>query len=231
MKVTTEACLFGALIARELEKEEKMEREEEKENKTLLDIGAGTGLLSLMLAQKTRNYTFKTVELDKEAAKQCKENFQISPWNNRLEVFQSSIQEFEKNKGKSYDIVISNPPFYENQLKGDNPSKVRAHHSSDLSLEELFQISGRILKTGGHFWVLIPVYRIQEAIKWSHENQFHIHRKIWIKSSIQSNPLRIILDLVNQIPETKIPEIEIAIRESDNTYTQDFKGLIEDYYL
>ena len=129
MKVCTDSCLFGAWVAEYLE-------QEKNSLKTILDIGTGTGLLSLMLAQKT-TANIDAVEIEEAASLQASNNFLASPWNNRLQVYHAPIQLFKPIHPKSYVFIICNPPFYENNLKTDNQLKNLALHSEALSLANL----------------------------------------------------------------------------------------------
>src|SRR6476620_3970566 len=120
MKVCTDACLFGAWVASEIRNED-LER--------VLDIGAGTGLLSLMIAQNS-DAVIDAVEIDDHAYSQVVDNFSSSPWNDRLRVHHCSVQQFEP--GCKYDLVISNPPFYEHSLRSPDSKKNMAMHSTHL---------------------------------------------------------------------------------------------------
>jgi tRNA1Val (adenine37-N6)-methyltransferase len=102
-----------------------------------MDIGAGTGLLSLMYAQKNPGAIIDAVEIDEAASKQAKENFDASPWKDRLNNYNVSIQEFASTASKKYDLIFSNPPFYENALESVDEKRNLALHSSDLGFEDL----------------------------------------------------------------------------------------------
>ena len=136
MKVCTDACLLGAFAANRLPL--TVHR--------LLDIGTGTGLLSLMLAQRNLNAVIDAVEIDEAAAEQAKENFNNSPWKERLNVHNEPIQKFAKSINKKYDVIICNPPFFENDLKSNDNQRNLALHSAALSLEELISIVGFLLE-------------------------------------------------------------------------------------
>ena len=128
MKVCTDSCLFGAWVASLIEKKEI-------NPETILDIGTGTGLLSLMLAQKT-NAGIDAVEIDSNAFEQAKENILFSPWKDQIKIFNADIKQW--NAPTKYDLIISNPPFYENDLLPEDDGKNISKHSAALNLEELF---------------------------------------------------------------------------------------------
>ena len=131
MKVTTDACVFGAWITEEI-KSQKLKV------KSVLDIGAGTGLLSLMLAQKNPEMKIDAIEIDKDAAEQAKVNSGSSPWKEQINIIQADVKEYSFEK--EFDLIISNPPFYEKEIRSATDSKNVAHHSDNLTLKELLMI-------------------------------------------------------------------------------------------
>src|SRR5262245_58656662 len=126
MKVTTDGCLFGAWVA-------ASKAGNAAAGKHVLDIGTGTGLLSLMYAQKHPHAQIDAIEIDEAAAQQAADNFAASPWQKRLQLIHSDIKDYRPSH--PYDTIISNPPFYENQLSSGNAKKNMAHHSSSIGLE------------------------------------------------------------------------------------------------
>lgn len=229
MKVTTDGCLFGAYAAHwslsnwvnKLLKEDYL---------NILDIGSGTGLLSLMTAQTNSTAIIDAIEIDPNAAKQSKENFNASPWKNNLQVHQLSIQDFIFSNIKKYDLIISNPPFYEQQLKGDNQLKNTAHHSEDLPLNELFVCVNKLINANGYFIVLLPFYRTNEAIKIAETNHLFLQQKVLVKQTPKHNYFRSILIFNGTKIENIIEEI-ITIKDDKNQYTPRFQQLLEAYYL
>ena len=153
MKVCTDACLFGAWTAA---------CGSQLKAHSLLDIGTGTGLLSLMLAQKLPDVIIDAIEIDQAASQQAKENFEASPWKERLNVYNTSIQQFASTAKHKYDIIICNPPFYENDLKRNNAKRNMALHSAEIRLEELIKISGDLLKDDGKLFILINYNRTEK---------------------------------------------------------------------
>jgi len=151
MKVCTDACVFGAWA-------------EVAGANRILDIGTGTGLLSLMAAQRNPEARIDGVEIDADACEQTRQNFEASPFHERLKVYHSSIQDFTPDF--SYDAIICNPPFFQNDLKSPDPKVNKAHHAATLNLQELFASVDRLLSAEGQFHLLLPPYesRVSELI-------------------------------------------------------------------
>lgn len=218
MKVCTDACLFGAWVAEKISGYTSI--------KNILDIGAGTGLLSLMLAQKT-TAAIDAVELNKEAALQAAENFNASPWKERLQVYETSIYDF--NPGKKYDCIISNPPFFEDDLRSSNASKNAAKHDTTLMLDELLHQIKRLLKDDGIASVLIPFHRTAYLEKIISDNGFFVHEKLLVKQSVEHNYFRSQLIFSRQLKEPVIKEL--FIHNAERQYSDEFTTLLKNYYL
>jgi len=222
MKVTTDGCVFGAWIAAKA-------RNEGFNIKHCLDIGTGTGLLSLMLAQQS-GAEINTIEIDKDAFEQASSNVAASPWHSRVKVLQGDARAFAF-PGK-YDFIMSNPPFYENELKGDDARKNIAHHSEDLSLTELLSVIKQNLAPHGIFCLLLPYKRNDVIKKMLLEKDLAILQMVFVRQSVKHDYFRIILsgslDTEKQA-ETLIDEI--AIWDDKQQYTNEFTHLLEDYYL
>src|SRR5690606_34388523 len=145
MKVTTDGCLFGAWVADQLSAR--------KASGNLLDIGAGTGLLSLMIAQKNSLLNIDAIEIDVEASKQAEENFSSSPWKERLSIIHDDASTHQFTK--PYDYAISKPPFYENELKSPDPGRKLAHHEG-IAISSLLDVIRKNLSSKGRFFLLLP---------------------------------------------------------------------------
>ncbi|HEX6849217.1 MAG TPA: methyltransferase, partial [Chitinophagaceae bacterium] len=155
MKVTTDACLFGAWVANEIKNVHKDSFGEELRVKYCLDIGTGTGLLALMLAQKVSG-EINCVEIDAAAAKQAQENADLSPWGKRIFIMTGDAKKMVETFGKDFDLIISNPPFYEKEIRSASGSKNIAHHSDELTLKELLALIENYLEPTGNFFLLMP---------------------------------------------------------------------------
>lgn len=218
MKVCTDACSFGAWIA------EKVKNQNSK-IKNVLDIGTGTGLLSLMLAQKS-NANIDAVETDESAATQAGQNFAASPWKERLKIYNTTINEFKRDY--LYDLIISNPPFFENDLKSSNNKRNLALHSSELTLEELLQAITLNLKNDGHFAVLLPYHRT-EYFETIAKQKYFLQEKVLVKQTPGHDYFRSML-LFSPFP-TQTNQYEIIIREKEKQYSNEFTELLKEYYL
>jgi tRNA1Val (adenine37-N6)-methyltransferase len=195
------------------------------EVRSVLDIGAGTGLLSLMLAQKS-DAQIDAVELDEQAAEQAAENFANSPWPERLQLIQGDAKFL--SFGKKYDCIISNPPFFDNDLKSINAQRNLALHSEALSLAELVSIIQNNLTNQGLFAVLLPFHRQQEMIALAEKSDLFLLEKISVKQSDKHSYFRIMLLFGKQ--QATVCASEIPIREDEN-YSATFRQLLADYYL
>lgn len=240
MKVTTDGCLFGAWAAGELRVKSRESGVALRQAQDLelgvmsrdhvLDIGAGTGLLSLMIAQENPKLIIDAIEIDKEAYEQAKENIKGSPWSDRIHVIHSDIKEFQSQQ--QYDIIVSNPPFYENELKSGNSKKNKAHHDDALLLDDLLTIIQQHLKPNGQFYLLLPYKRNSEIDSSIAKNKLNIKQKLLVKQSTQHNYFRILLSGTHaENKNADFTTSEIAIRNDEESYTPQFITLLKDYYL
>lgn len=227
MKVTTDACLFGSWVAQRISGLKK-------ESITILDMGTGTGLLSLMVAQQNKNCHIEAVEVEEMAASQANENVRASPWQDLITVKCEDIREYKaENK---FDIIISNPPFYENELKSNDSGKNLAHHGEGLQLREVPEILKKLLKKNGRFYLLLPFKRNEEL-----KNLFLAHRLVieemtFVRQSVKHNFFRIMVsgslqEKGNKKGTSETSLEELVIKDQKDDYTPDFTRLLKDYYL
>jgi tRNA1Val (adenine37-N6)-methyltransferase len=219
MKVCTDACLFGAWTAA---------GGSPLTAHPSLDIGTGTGLLSLMYAQKNPDAKVDAVEIDEAAAGQAKENFDASPWKERLQVYNGSVQQFAGTVNNMYDVIISNPPFYESSLKSDDVKRNLALHSKELTLDELITIADKLLNDDGSFFLLLPYQRTGD-LKELITGKFFIKENVFIKQTPKHNYFRSMFWITKQFASER--QSEIIIMSDRKEYSDEFKGLLKDYYL
>jgi len=214
MKVCTDACLFGALLPKIA-------------NGNTLDIGTGTGLLSLMLAQKSPNIKIDAVEIDKDAYEQALINFAESNWNDRLSIFHNDICSYKSSY--QYDFIFSNPPFYENDLKSNDDKRNLAMHTAGLKYEDLLSNVKRLLDLNGSFAVLLPssaeIKFIDKAAKFG----LFATEITRFKQSTKHSFFRSVILFLREEKQTLIKEI--SIKDEQNNYTDNFKDLLRNYYL
>lgn len=216
MKVSTDACIQGAWtpIAEKV--------------RFVLDIGAGTGLLSLMQAQRKNDIYIDAIELDREAAQQAKENFSASPWADRLNIIHADVKDYLSLR--KYDMVICNPPFFMNSLLGDNAERNAARHTITLSYDDLLAAIDSVLESDGFASVMLPT---TEHEAWAHllkQNGWRIHRRLFVKPKANSVPNRVITISSKVMPEKLIDE-QLVIYAAQNQYTPDASDLLSPFYL
>ena len=220
MKVCTDACVFGAHVAAFIEHESMVIND-------ILDIGTGTGLLSLLLAQKT-DANIDAIEIDTAAAMQAEQNFKNSPWSDRLRVFNTDVLQYQT--GKKYDCIIANPPFFEDDLHSPDERKNKARHDVSLSLDQLVKVIDEHLATDGFFAVLLPFHRADKFIAVAEKNQLYLLKELKLQHTKKHPMFRAVLYFTRRKP-IHIAEETLAIKDIDGNYTMAFKTLLKDYYL
>ena len=224
MKVTTDACLFGAWATKEVECWKF-------EVSTILDIGTGTGLLSLMLAQKIHAH-IDGIEIDKATAGQAVENSAASPWKESINIIHGDVKDASVLSRKQYDVIVSNPPFYENQLSSPSTKKNIAHHDEGLLLPDLLQVISKKLAPEGLFCLLLPYKRVEEAKQLMEKNHLAITHITMVKQSTRHDYFRLFIEGSHAgKPGAHYTQDEIAIKDEKNEYTREFTELLKDYYL
>lgn len=223
MKVTTDGCLFGAWAA-------QMISQQNNNPLHCLDIGTGTGLLSLMVAQQNPGLTIEAVEIDPAAAAQAKNNIKNSPWQNQITVTTGDIREL--TFVRQFDVIISNPPFYENELKGKDEKKNKAHHDGSLLLAELMTVARQHLKPNGSLYMLAPFKRETEIKAVLKEHLFEIKYEVAVHQTAKHGCFRKIFKL-SLLPDFERDGnfVEIFIKNKEDKYSAPFESLLKDYYL
>lgn len=219
MKVCTDACLFGAWVV------ELLKNKSDNKEYSILDIGTGTGLLSLILAQEI-NCQIDSIEIDQGAAEQAAANFAASGFSEKLHIIHSDIKQYDNVK--TYDFIISNPPFFENDLKSTDPKKNLALHSVALGLTELMQSVKIRLKQDGFFTLLLPYHRKDEMIQVANKNGFYLFKSADIRQTDKHHYFRTFLAFQ---PKNEIPVSEEIIIQNNRVYTDRFIQLLKNYYL
>lgn len=216
MKVCTDACILGAWFSRKV-----------GDKKNILDIGSGTGLLMLMLAQHT-DAAIEGIEIDNKAFLQLQENIDQNEWRNRLKVYEGDVRYFDLTK--KYDFIITNPPFFENDLLSASKAEQTAKHSTELSFDDLIHVIGNKLSLEGSFGILLPFHRFNEFNEKAFRSGYRLKEKLIIRQSPKHQPFRAVLEYSRQ--EIINPqENELVIQGIEGTYTAAFTSLLKPYYL
>lgn len=219
MKVGTDGILLGAWVNL-------------PENAQILDIGTGTGLLALMLAQRSQtslHTKIDAVEIDEQAYQQATDNIKKSPWGDRLQTYHASIQNFAETSSQQYDLIISNPPFFENAYKSSQASRTLARHNDSLLQTDILQIAKQLLKPDGHLAVIYPTDLAYNFLSKAMDFDLWCDRQVNIKPTPQGSIKRIALEF----SKTQFPlqETMLTIEESKHIYTENYIALVKDFYL
>lgn len=220
LKVNTDSCVFGAWSAKKaLQLEFHITR--------CLDIGAGTGLLMLMLAQQFPG-PIDGVEIDKDSYEQAMENIKTSSWYDRLHLFHNDIKLFSALH--QYDFIISNPPFFESHLKSAKQKNNFAKHDDGLTLLDLLEVVDRNLTARGYLAVLLPYHRSDYFEELAAGYELFVTNKLLMRQSPQHPYFRTAL-ILNRKNKGLIKKEELTIRQTPVTYAPAFIALLKDYYL
>jgi tRNA1Val (adenine37-N6)-methyltransferase len=214
MKVCTDACILGALA-------------EYDRPLRIIDIGAGTGLLSLMLAQRYQ-CPIDAVEIYPPSCEEALINIQNSPWGDRVNIFCQRIQDFSTDN--VYDLIISNPPFYHGQKKADAAHKNLALHGDELPLSDLVKVVLRLMSPDGKFFVLLPPTETSTLTKMMRLAGANLAGQCRIRNSPGSAVFREVTSFSFK-NEIGCAMRELCIRDNQNEYSDDFINLLSPYYL
>ncbi|WP_162051993.1 tRNA1(Val) (adenine(37)-N6)-methyltransferase [Pontibacter pamirensis] len=217
MKVCTDSCVFGAAV-------------EVAGAQRILDIGAGTGLLSLMVAQRS-NATIDAVEINQDAQVQAAENFAISPWRERLHLHPVSLQTYAESCQVPYDIILSNPPFFLSSLKSPDAAKNAAKHTGELLFQDLLLFAQQHLTQNGKLYLLLPPAEAALFEESALAHGFSLAETTEVFTYRGGKCIRHIQRYTFSAPSAHVTK-QFYIREEDKaTYTNEFAALLREYYL
>ena len=201
----------------------------------ILDIGSGTGILSLMLAQRASDSIIDAIEIDNNAYLQSVENINNSPWKNRINIFNNSFQAFAEKSSCKYDLIISNPPYFENSLKSDCHKRTTARHTDSLSYEDLLSNAVDLLAENGIIALVYPIESHEKIKTIAKSLSLKFNDILFVKGNHSGKVKRVLAELTNQIDNTLSSDDfnnNILVIESQrHIYTQEYIGLTKDFYL
>ncbi len=198
-----------------------------QETQTILDVGTGTGLLALMLAQRS-NAKITAVEIDESACREALTNIENSPWPNQIKVLHTTFQEFEQSTNQRFDCIVSNPPYFENSSKPEDLNRKNARHNDGLPFTGLIEGSLKLLNINGHLSVILPVKMAEKFIETAACLGLFLNRTTWIKHNPEKPFHRRLLEFSRNITAT---DESILVIESQREYTDDYKNLTREFYL
>ncbi|NOR29365.1 MAG: methyltransferase [Lutibacter sp.] len=217
MKVGTDGVLLGAWA------------QLESNLFSVLDIGAGTGLIALMLAQKSNAELIDAIELNDEAYEQTVENFENSDWGDRLFCYHASLQEFSEEIDDTYDLIISNPPFYTSTYKELPKERAMARHTETLTYTELLSSVAKLLSENGSCAFIIPFEEATNFIFIAKGNNLCLNRITNVKGTENSKFKRSLVQF--SFLEKPIVKTELIIEIERHNYTDEYTALTKDFYL
>lgn len=195
----------------------------------ILDIGAGTGVITLMLAQRSHAEQIDAIEIDDEAYEQATDNFENSPWNDRLYCYHAGLDEFVDEMEEEYDLIVSNPPFYTDEYKSENSQRDLARFADAMPFEELAEAASVLLSDNGIFAVIIPFKEEEHFIRLAKENELYPLKITRVKGTPTTEIKRSLLAF-SRIQQDAITD-ELVIETARHQYTPEYIELTKDFYL
>lgn len=214
MKVSTDGVLLGAWT-------------DLKGKKHILDIGTGTGVIALMVAQRNHDAIITAIEIDKIAADEAQYNVNNSPWSDRIEIINGDFHDFYS--GDKFDLIISNPPFFNNGIKAPDHSRATARHCDTLDYSDILSRAGDILTDSGSIALVAPYDRLCDILHNASSNGLYATRITAVSGKPCKAPNRVLISLTVR-PTSPISD-SLIIRDENDSYTQEYIELTKDFYL
>lgn len=213
MKVGTDGVLLGAWA---------------EGGKRILDIGTGTGLIALMMAQRFPNAHIDGIDIDEDACRQASENVAESPFATRITIGNQCLQDFSSEQ--KYDSIVSNPPYYDSSLTCPDEQRSVARHTERLSFAELAKSVGRLLADEGTFSVVLPVERMDSFLTEALIFSLYETRRCMVKTTAKKTPKRVLMSFSKHPVKTQESTIEI-LTNPDGTRSAWYYDMTKDFYL
>ncbi len=200
------------------------------EPRNVLDIGTGTGVISLILAQRFGTSEIEAVEIDGAAFEQAIDNFEESPWGDRLFGYHASFQEFfQEVDDEKYDLIISNPPYLSPTKKSENNIRNTARFEDALPFEHLFYGASKLLEEEGIFAIIIPFDRENLVVEIAAKMHLIPSRITRVKGTVKSIVKRSLIEF--QFSANAVEENELILEKERHVYTNEYRALVKDFYL
>jgi len=215
MKVGTDGVLLGAWV------------NPKSYPHQILDVGTGTGLVAIMLAQRFIRSQIHAIDMDQASAEEALFNTQTSPWSERLNITHCALQDY--NPSNKYDLIVSNPPYFRNTTLSNNKSRALARNNLTLSLECLVERSYDLLHENGELALIVPSNEFETIQSLSVKFNFYISKLCWVKGKHQSPTKRLLIALSKN--KNILEENSLTIEYERHKYTEEYKDLCKDFYL
>jgi len=215
MKVGTDGVLLGAWVNID-------------SVKNILDVGTGTGLIALMIAQRS-SALIDAVEIDELSSQQALENVENSPWKDRITIFNESFQSFALKETKKYNLIVSNPPYFIKSLKSPELARTTARHTELLPHEDLLNGICKLLEANGRFAGIFPYLEGNIFTAKAANYGLYCQKRVNILGKEKQPPKRLLLEFCQE--KKGLEESELIIRNSDDTFSEKYKLLTKDFYL
>lgn len=216
MKVGTDGVLLGAWVSVD-------------SCKLILDVGTGTGLIALMLAQRS-NACIDAIDVDKDACLQAESNISASPFTGRINVFHKPFEDFIQTAPHTYDLIVSNPPYFVKSLQSPNDKRNTARHTQTFSFIDLIEKGRHLLTANGRIAFIIPYEQTDEVINLAKEKEMFIVKRTNVSPTPNSTPKRLLIEL-SANPSSPYLQDNLIIEESRHQYTPEFLQLTNGFYL
>jgi tRNA1Val (adenine37-N6)-methyltransferase len=213
MKVGTDAVLLGSWV-------------DAREAKTILDIGTGTGIIAMMLAQKS-SAKIDAVDIDFNACVQAKENVNESAWAGRILVYNISFQEFSISTEKKYDLIVSNPPYFSDAPKPHTLERIRSRHTDLLPFDDLASGVKKIISPSGKFCVVMPCREGKNFMDIAMRHGLFSNKILHVRT-VHGKEKRILLELSLQMKP--MVEEEITIQNGERTFSKEYAELTREFF-
>lgn len=217
MKIGTDGVLLGAWTPLE------------NTPYSIMDIGAGTGIIALMLAQRSAAEQIDAMEIDDDAYEQAVDNFENSPWGDRLFCYHAGLDEFMEEPEDEYDLIVSNPPFYTEDYTSGDEQRDKARFTASLPFEDLVEVAALLLSDNGVFSVIIPFKEEESFVALAKEFDLFPFKITRVKGTPTTDIKRSLLAFSRD--ERQIETDELIIETARHEYTPEYIALTKDFYL
>lgn len=194
---------------------------------SILDIGTGTGVMALIMAQRFADADVTAIDIEPDACRQAADNFTASPFSDRLHAECSSLQEFHPER--VFDAIVCNPPFFEKSLKNPDKAKATARHADSLPFRDLFSYSKRLLADDGEMSVIMPAHDIEQFTAEAYISGFFVHKRVWISTLLGKRPKRVLLSFTKRRKD--LCERNQTLYSAAGEKSVWYKNLTDDFYL